>query len=52
VPSITTIAGAIVAVMGIEALQSGEIEVKPLQDYHKAIIHDSKLVKPAGASEA
>ncbi len=35
VPSITTIAGAIVAVMGIEALQSGEIEVKPLQEYHE-----------------
>ncbi len=38
VPSITTIAGAIVAVMGIEALQSGEIEVKPLQEYHEAIV--------------
>ncbi len=38
VPSITTIAGAIVAVMGIEALQSGEIDVKALQDYHKAIV--------------
>ena len=52
VPSITTIAGAIAAVMGIEALQSGEIDVKALQDYHEAIIHDSNIVKAAGASEA
>ncbi len=37
VPSITTIAGAIVAVMGIEALQSGEIDVKCLQEYHEGI---------------
>ena len=37
VPSITTVSGAIVAVMGIEALQCGEIEMKALQDYHEGI---------------
>ena len=34
VPYITTISGASAAVNGIEFLQKGEIEVKPLQDYH------------------
>ncbi len=37
VPTITTVAGAAVAVMGIEALQRGEIDVKSLQEYHQAI---------------
>ncbi len=41
VPSITTVAGAIVAVMGIESLQRGEIDVNALQDYHAAIIHET-----------
>ena len=34
VPYITTISGAAAAVNGIEVLQKGELEVKPLQDYH------------------
>jgi len=36
--------------MGIEALQSGEIDVKALQDYHEAITHETKIVKAVGAS--
>ncbi len=38
IPQITTMAGAMVAVLGIEALQRGEIEAKPLQEYHKEIL--------------
>ncbi len=45
VPCITTMAGAIVAVMGIEALQHGEIDVKALQDYHAAIIHEASAAQ-------
>ncbi len=45
VPSITTMAGAIVAVMGIEALQHGEIDVKALQDYHEGIIHEASAAQ-------
>ncbi len=37
VPQITTMAGAMVAVLGIEALQKGEIEARPLQEYHREI---------------
>ena len=37
IPQITTIAGAMVAVLGIEALQRGEMECLPLQQYHAAI---------------
>ena len=34
VPCITTMAGAMAAVMGIEALQRGELTVRSLQEYH------------------
>jgi carbamoyl-phosphate synthase large subunit len=37
VPCITTIAGATAAVMGIEALRSEELSVKPLQEYHQRV---------------
>lgn len=37
IPQITTMSGAMVAVLGIEALQRGEIEAKPLQEYHAGI---------------
>ncbi len=37
IPQITTMAGAMVAVLGIEALQKGEIEARPLQEYHEEI---------------
>jgi carbamoyl-phosphate synthase large subunit len=35
VPLITTISGAAASVNGIEALLKEEIQVKPLQEYHK-----------------
>ncbi len=35
IPIFSTIPGAAAAVNAIDALQSGEISVKPLQDYHK-----------------
>ena len=35
VPYITTIAGALAALEGIEAIRKGKIEVRPLQEYHK-----------------
>ena len=37
VPQITTMAGAMVATLAIEALRSGELDVKSLQEYHAAI---------------
>jgi carbamoyl-phosphate synthase large subunit len=37
VPCITTVQGAAAAVMGIEALIRGEIEVRPLQELHKTL---------------
>ena len=37
IPQITTMAGAMVAVLGIEALQKGEVEARPLQEYHEEI---------------
>ena len=37
IPQITTMAGAMVAVLGIEALQKGEVEARPLQEYHEDI---------------
>ncbi|HEY3397899.1 MAG TPA: carbamoyl-phosphate synthase large subunit [Armatimonadota bacterium] len=37
IPQITTMAGAMVAVLGIEALQKGDLEAAPLQEYHEAI---------------
>jgi carbamoyl-phosphate synthase large subunit len=37
IPQITTMAGAMVAVLGIEALQKGQVEARPLQEYHKEI---------------
>jgi carbamoyl-phosphate synthase large subunit len=39
VPVITTIAGAHAAVRGIEALQSGDIQVEALQAYHERLSH-------------
>lgn len=38
VPCITTIAAAMAVVQGIEALKSGELDVKTIQDYHAKII--------------
>jgi carbamoyl-phosphate synthase large subunit len=37
VPCITTVQGAAAAVMGIEALIRGEVEVRPLQELHAAL---------------
>jgi carbamoyl-phosphate synthase large subunit len=37
VPYTTTLAGAQAAVEGIEALQRSGLEVRALQDYHKAV---------------
>ncbi|NLO74719.1 MAG: carbamoyl-phosphate synthase large subunit [candidate division WS1 bacterium] len=37
IPQVTTMAGAMVAVLGIEALQRGDIEARPLQNYHTEI---------------
>ena len=34
IPAITTISGAMVAVMGLESLIKGRLSVKPLQEYH------------------
>ncbi|MBI4733861.1 MAG: ATP-grasp domain-containing protein, partial [Rubrobacteridae bacterium] len=34
IPCITTLAAATAVVQGIEALMSGEMDVKPIQDYH------------------
>jgi carbamoyl-phosphate synthase large subunit len=42
IPQITTIAGALVAVLGIEALQRGEVEVNALQDYHAGILNHTE----------
>jgi len=35
VPCITTMAGAAVAVLGVEALQRGELDLRTLQEYHQ-----------------
>ncbi len=37
IPVITTIAGAMVAVMGLEAVVNGHIGVQPLQEYHRVM---------------
>jgi len=37
IPVITTISGAMVAVMGLESIVRGRLTVKALQDYHAAI---------------
>jgi carbamoyl-phosphate synthase large subunit len=37
IPCITTIPGAAAAVMGIEALIRGEMEVRPLQELHASL---------------
>ncbi|MBI4733730.1 MAG: hypothetical protein HY779_02785, partial [Rubrobacteridae bacterium] len=34
IPCITTLAAATAVVQGIEALVSGEMDVKPIQEYH------------------
>ncbi len=39
VACITTMAGAAVAVLGVEALQRGELDLRTLQEYHSEIIH-------------
>ncbi|MCT4654633.1 MAG: hypothetical protein N4A65_02365, partial [Cohaesibacter sp.] len=36
VPYYTTVAGALAAAQGIEAYQTGKVEVQPLQDYFPA----------------
>ncbi len=38
VPCITTMAGAMVAALGLEALRDGHIYPKPLQEYHRAMV--------------
>ncbi len=38
VPCITTMAGAMVAALGLEALRDGHIDPKPLQEYHRAMV--------------
>jgi carbamoyl-phosphate synthase large subunit len=40
VPCITTLAGILAAIQGVEALQSGPLTVTPLQDYQAAIARD------------
>jgi carbamoyl-phosphate synthase large subunit len=37
VPLITTVAGAMVATLAIEALQRGELDVRSLQEYHQRV---------------
>jgi len=37
IPAITTISGAMVAVMGLESLIKGRLSVKPLQEYHEVM---------------
>ena len=37
IPCITTISGAMVAVMGLEALHKGQLDLKSLQEYHAEI---------------
>ncbi|MCD6350992.1 MAG: carbamoyl-phosphate synthase large subunit, partial [Armatimonadetes bacterium] len=37
VPLITTVAGAMVATLGLEALQRGDLDVRSLQEYHAAV---------------
>ncbi|HCU35366.1 MAG TPA: carbamoyl phosphate synthase large subunit, partial [Armatimonadetes bacterium] len=37
VPVITTMAGALVAGLGLEAMRAGHIDPKPLQEYHRAM---------------
>jgi carbamoyl-phosphate synthase large subunit len=37
IPYVTTMAGAMAAVTGIESLKTGVFDVKPIQDYHKEI---------------
>jgi carbamoyl-phosphate synthase large subunit len=41
VPCITTIQGASACVQGIEAMVRGEMEVRPLQEYHRDLRGDS-----------
>ncbi|MFC1809838.1 carbamoyl-phosphate synthase large subunit, partial [Candidatus Omnitrophota bacterium] len=38
VPYITTMAGAMAAVNGIESMKTGTFEVKPIQEYHKDVL--------------
>ncbi|NLJ35216.1 MAG: carbamoyl-phosphate synthase large subunit [candidate division WS1 bacterium] len=40
VPCITTMAGAMVAALGLEALREGHIEAKPLQEYHRTMLQE------------
>jgi carbamoyl-phosphate synthase large subunit len=41
VPCITTIQGAAACVQGIEAMARGDMEVRPLQEYHRALRGES-----------
>jgi len=45
VPVITTMAGAMVAVLGLEAMQEGQVEARSLQEYHRAIAHAQSQLK-------
>jgi len=37
IPYVTTMAGAMAAVTGIESMKTGVFDVKPIQDYHKEL---------------
>jgi len=51
IPCITTLSGAMAAVNAIEALQRGDIHVRPLQEYHE-IIRRFQLGMAAASSAA
>jgi carbamoyl-phosphate synthase large subunit len=45
VPVITTMAGAMVAVLGLESIRAGGLNVKSLQEYHAAMSDQPELFK-------
>lgn len=45
VPCITTMAGAMVAALGLEALREGHIEAKPLQEYHRTMLQEMAVTR-------
>ena len=45
VPCITTMAGAMVAALGLEALREGHIETKPLQEYHRTMLQEMAVTR-------
>ncbi|MEM3590198.1 MAG: hypothetical protein QXN33_04305, partial [Candidatus Bathyarchaeia archaeon] len=46
IPYITTVAGALAAIEGIEAIKRGEMDVKPLQEYHRIAEAKAKAGPP------